>query len=266
MRFAEDIVALEPLLEIVSQAGELLKKYYGGRLDKQYKQDGSFATEADKASEAFLIAKLQALLPEAGIWAEESGNLMDGGESDLYWVIDPLDGTNNFSQGIPFSCISVALVKEKRPVVGIIYDFHRKEMFVASEGHGAYLNGVPIQVSQKRDLEKAMIGAPMAYKGDASAEVRHLFWDCMQRVDRRCMSIRVLGAAALDLAYAASGRFDAVFFDSLSWWDVAAGVVLIQEAGGIVTTYDGQPVDHTFKSLVGGASALHHQLKTVLNQ
>ncbi|MBT4855841.1 inositol monophosphatase [bacterium] len=266
MRFANEIVPFDSLEAVIIEAGKILKGFYGKSLEREFKSGGSFATEADLAAESYLIEHLKALLPGSGVWAEESGNQLDDASQDLYWVIDPLDGTNNFAQNIPFSCISVALVKQKQLAIGLIYDFHREEMFVASQGNGAYLNGNPIQVSRHRDLDRAMIAAPMAYKGDVSTEVRHLFWDCIQRVDKRCMSIRVLGAAALDIAYVACGRFDGIFIDNLYWWDVAAGALLIQEAGGVVSTYEGNPIDSSFKSLVGGSEQLHHQLKELLDK
>ncbi len=187
-------------------------------------------------------------------------------ENGYYWVIDPVDGTNNFAQGIPFSCISVALVSQQEIIIGIIYDFHRDEMFVASRGNGAYMNGQPIHVSSKAILQEAIISSPIAYRGQVSSKDRGAFWKALEEVDKECCSIRVLGSAALSLAYVACGRLDVALFDRLSWWDVAAGTLLIQEAGGIVTTFTGGPIDHSFKTLIGGPKALYDQLFVIISK
>ncbi|OGB97391.1 hypothetical protein A3F06_02715 [candidate division TM6 bacterium RIFCSPHIGHO2_12_FULL_36_22] len=263
MKFSQ-VVPFEGLQKIILHAGDLLRKFHIDSLTKSYKAGGSFATEADIASEKFLIEQLQALLPGSGIWAEESGKQLNN--NSYYWVIDPLDGTNNFVQRIPFSCVSVALVSQEQIIIGVIYDFHRDEIFVASRGNGAYLNGQSIHVSSKKALQDAIISAPIAYRGQVSATERRIFWNELEDVDKQCCSIRILGSAALSLAYVACGRLDIALFDRLSWWDVAAGSLLIEEAGGTVTTFSGKPIDCGFKTLIGGPKVLYDQLFVIVSK
>lgn len=264
MIFPDDLVSFGEVEEVVREAGKLLLRYYEDKLTKNYKSDGSYATEADLAAEEFLIAQLTELLPEAGIFAEESGKNDHSGRYN--WVIDPLDGTNNFAHSIPYSCISIALVEDDHPILAIIYDFHRNELFAAYRDHGAFLNGRPISVSKTDSMEQALICAPVAYKGTISAQKRQYYWNCLERVEKQCVTIRVLGAAALDLAYVAAGRVDGVFFEGLSWWDVAAGILLISEAGGQVSTYDQGVITSSFSNLVGGNKRIYPVLVGILEK
>jgi myo-inositol-1(or 4)-monophosphatase len=263
VKWNESFVSYEGLNNTLIGAGKILLEMYQSGLHEQYKTDGSFATEADLASEKFLIEGLIALRPDAGIWAEESGNNVQSGQN-LYWVIDPLDGTNNYAAGIPIGCISVALVQDGEPVVGMIYDFHRGDVFAACKECGSYCNGKPIFISKKNRLNDAMVAIPVPYRERKTKGEWVDFWRYVQAVSL-IATVRVYGSTALDLAYVAAGKIDAALVDSLSWWDVAAGVLLVVEAGGVVTTYSGDAVGSSFHDLVATGHELYGKIVPFIN-
>ncbi|MGE0206408.1 MAG: inositol monophosphatase [Candidatus Babeliales bacterium] len=241
---------------IIRKAGEILLFYYHKQMTWRDKKDQGFVTEADLASETFLMQELANVMPEASFFAEESGK-RGNQDADYCWVIDPLDGTTNFAFGIPYFCISVALTYKQQPVFGMIYVPLFDELFYAQKGAGAFLNDQKITVSKERSLDRSLflVGFPYA-KGKAFLSVLHHLED----ISPRTYAFRHLGAIALDQAYVACGRADGIFFEDLSWWDVAAGLILIQEAGGIVSTYTGKPVIPGYRSYVAGADLMHRKL------
>lgn len=251
-------VGPERLEAIVKEAGSIVLSYFNKQLSCRYKEQNGFVTEADLASEEFLMRELRALLPQAAFWAEESGK---SGEGDYCWVIDPLDGTTNFAHHIPYFCISVALTYRHKPIVGIIYQPLLNEFFYAEQGKGAFLNGVKIRVNPEQDLAKSMVVVGFRY-----AKNKH-FMGLVERVRHimpKTYSFRYFGAVALDLAYVAAGRLDGAFFEGLEWWDVAAGMLLIQEAGGWVTDFQGQEITPTYLSLVAANRQMHEKLLPLL--
>lgn len=254
MKKGEFFSVLEP---IVKEAGALLKGYYLRVKERYKKDDGSFATEADLASEKFLIEHLKNVVPGAGFFAEESG-IQKG--NDFAWVIDPLDGTTNFAYGLPYFCVSVALTKNDVPIVGVIYQPLLEEFFYAEKGAGATLNGYAIKVSHTEQLEKSLI---MFEHPDVNDD---RFNHAIQKVSPMASSLRQCGAAALDLAYCASGRSDAVLLGNLSWWDVAAGMLLISEAGGIVSSFDGGGIGPSYTDFLGGNKLISSQLLPIVSQ
>jgi len=245
---------------IVRQAGAIVLSYYHKKLDWNDKPGHGFVTQADIASEKFLIEELSKVLPEAGFFAEESGKQ---GSTDYCWVIDPLDGTTNFAFGIPYFCISVALVKNNVPLLGVIYDPLSEELFSAVQGKGATLNGQKIEVAQNRQLNKSLllVGFPYA-KGKAFMHVLQN----LEEISPRSYAFRHMGAIALDQAYVAAGRADGLFFEDLAWWDVAAGILLIKEAGGVVTTYQNEAIKPGYTSFVAANPAFHADLLLQLNK
>jgi myo-inositol-1(or 4)-monophosphatase len=238
---------------IMHTAGQLLLSFYGKPLVRMYKSDTSFATQADKAVEEFLIVELSTLLPQAGFCAEESG--MKGMQEGYCWVIDPLDGTTNFAHRLPYFCISVALTYNKVPVIGSIHNPITKEIWFAQVGKGAFLNGEKIAVSQPRALDESVIAARFPY--DMQSPLTHAVLSQAHTV----YAIRHCGSIALDMAYVASGRLDGALFNRLSWWDVAAGILLIQQAGGNVTTFEGQELNPEHHSCVAGGILIYNALR-----
>lgn len=198
------------------------------------KSFNNLVSYVDKTAEQKFMVELKKVLPEAGFIAEESEELEP---AEVWnWVIDPLDGTTNFIFKIPAFCTSVALIKNKELKIGVIYDPNRNEMFSAYQGGGAFLNGKKIRVSQKDELIKTLIATGFPYDDfDRSEKYLRLLGILMKETK----GIRRLGSAAIDLAYVACGRFDAFYEYGLNPWDVAAGSLIVQEAGGTVSDFKG---------------------------
>ncbi|MBN1549447.1 inositol monophosphatase [Candidatus Babeliales bacterium] len=254
-------VLIEPTIRILQEAGRLLISFRASSLSRTRKPDQGFVTEADLAVESFLVNKLSELTPGYHFYAEENGEIAEG-ESDYCWVIDPLDGTNNFAQGLPHFCISVALTHRHEPVLGFVYQPLLNEMFHAIKHGGAYLNDKPIHVSSHREIEGSVLVSCIPYI--RSAQTIRKVHEITDLALHYCV-LRILGAAALDQAYVACGKIDGIFLGALGWWDVAAGLLLIQEAGGIVTEIDGRKlVTKAFRSFIGGNAYIHRALAQTL--
>jgi myo-inositol-1(or 4)-monophosphatase len=241
---------------IMRAAGDIVLSYMSQaqQLTRMHKEGNGFATQADIASEEFLIEQLHKLLPEAGFIAEESGS--SNTNSSLQWVIDPLDGTTNFSQGLPYFCISVALTKDSVPIIAAIYQPLLNEFFYAQQGKGAWLNGQRIQVSTATKLEDAVVAVGLSYL----RRPRGPLLGVLSTIAKKTFAVRNFGAAALDLAYVACGRLDGVFFTHLSWWDVAAGILLIQQAGGQISDFSGESITPSYVSCVAGSPIIYQGL------
>jgi myo-inositol-1(or 4)-monophosphatase len=209
---------------------ELLQVTSKGRSD--------FVTEVDHAAEAAIIDTLKAAYPRHAILAEESGASDPQGEAEYVWIIDPLDGTTNFIHGFPQYAVSIALQHRGQLAQAVVYDPTRNELFTASRGRGAFLNDRRIRVSRRTQLREALIGTgfPFRQLDNLDAYLR-----IFKRVTEESAGIRRAGAAALDLAYVAAGRLDGFWEFGLSPWDMAAGALLIQEAGGFVADFDDTP-------------------------
>lgn len=228
--------------EIAREAGALLREFYARGVATEYKGDVDLVTEADRASETLIRERLQRRFPEHGIYGEEGTR--DGLDAEFRWYVDPLDGTTNFAHGFPVFC--VVLGCERRPaglaasadgemVAGVIYDPLRDEMFETERGKGAWLNGRRIAVSKTAKLQEALTatGFP-SHKRHRSPNV-HFY----QEITLRSHGVRRAGSAAIDLAYVACGRLDGFWEFNLNPWDTSAGVLLVREAGGRVTHFDG---------------------------
>lgn len=224
------------LAQIMNEAASIMEKSRMSYEHIEVKSKNSLVTEVDKNLERFFVDELGKLIPEAGFIAEEGTSDKKG--VDFNWIIDPLDGTTNFIHGIPAFCSSIALMQGKEIVLGGIMEYNSREYFHAVKDGGAFLNGKQIKVSQTETIEDSLIATGFPYYDfQHMEEYLLLFQDLM----RECRGIRRIGTAALDLAYVASGRFDAFFEYSLHPWDVAAGIVIIQEAGGTVSDFKGGP-------------------------
>ncbi len=247
-----------PLEKIMIRAGDLLLDYFNNGFTSKIKSGGGLVTNADIATEQFLKSELGALVPGAAFYAEESGR---SGTGDYCWVIDPLDGTNNFAHKLPYFCISVALTYRGIAQVGAIYQPLMKELFYAQRGGGAYLNGTTTKISATRSLEQSMLLIGLPYAKDATY---NRLLEKVQVLGPKSFAIRHMGAAALDCAYVASGRLDGLFLANLAWWDVAAGVLLMEEAGGMVTDFEGKLIDENYRSLVAGGPSVYQELRKLL--
>ncbi|MFE8646771.1 inositol monophosphatase family protein [Sphingomonas sp. NCPPB 2930] len=201
------------------------------------KQVNDFVTEVDQASEQSIIETLLTAYPGHGILAEESGNTHGAKDSEFVWIIDPLDGTTNFIHGFPVYCVSIALSVRGKIEQAVVYDPTRNDLFTATKGRGAYVNERRIRVSKRTRLQECLIATGFPFRpGDNLQQYLQVMGDVMQRT----AGIRRPGAAALDLAYVAAGFSDGFFETGLSPWDVAAGSLLVQEAGGLVGNFSGE--------------------------
>jgi len=226
---------MQPMLNIAvraaRRAGDLIVRgqQRGHELDVQVKQRNEFVTDIDRAAEQEIVAIIRGFHPDHAFLGEEGGA---SGSSDFVWVIDPLDGTTNFIHGFPQFAVSLALKVRGRVEVGVVYDPLRQELFTALRGSGAQLDGRRLRVSERRELEDSLIGTGFPYR---EAERLDAYLQMFRAVTLRCRGLRRAGAAALDLAYVAAARFDGFWEFGLKEWDMAAGCLLITEAGGMVT-------------------------------
>ena len=202
------------------------------------KQTNDFVTEVDHAAEAAIIDTLLTAYPDHAIWAEESGKRAGRhGGADHVWIIDPLDGTTNFIHGFPVYCVSIALMVGNRLEQAVVYDPSRNDLFCATRGRGAYLNDRRIRVAKRTGLRECLLSAGFSFRpGDAF----QTYLQMVGEVTPRCAGLRRCGSAALDLAYVAAGFTDGYFEMGLSPWDVAAGALLVTEAGGLVGNFSGE--------------------------
>lgn len=247
-------------IETARDAGRLLLEKFGRRIAVQKKGDIDLVTEADLASEALIVERIRSHFPRHEILAEESGEAKIDGDSTFKWIIDPLDGTTNFAHGYPCFCVTIALEREREVVVGVTYDPTRDELFSAERGGGASLNNKPIRVSACEELSEALIvtGFPYDFK-HRDDFARHLTQFLLNS-----RGVRRDGSAAIDMAYVACGRFDGFWEEGLNPWDMAAGVLLIEEAGGQVTSYDGSQFSIYSPPILASNGLIHTQMSRIL--
>jgi myo-inositol-1(or 4)-monophosphatase len=226
----------------------------------QDKSLNQLVSEVDKNAEAMLVEKLGKIFPDAGFIGEEN-TYSTPEDSEYTWVIDPLDGTTNFLHGLPVYCISVGLMHVNTPVAGVIYDIERDEMFYASKGSGSFMNNKKLSVTAVSNLQQSLIATGFPYHDFGQMDPYLRVLDYLMRHSR---GLRRMGSAAIDLAYTACGRFDGFFEFGLSPWDVAAGVVIIEEAGGVCMDMN-RGTDCIFgQSIIAGNSAITDELHRVI--
>jgi myo-inositol-1(or 4)-monophosphatase len=237
------------------KAGRVLADRFEGQRTVEYKGRIDLVTDADKAAEAELIGYVHHRFPDHTILSEESG-LESRGE--LRWFIDPLDGTTNYSHRVPHFCVSVAVQGSGELLAGAIYDPLRDELFSAARGQGATLNGSPLSVSSVQSIDRALLCTGFPYDVRERPEVP---LGLFNRLIRHAQGVRRIGSAALDLAYVAAGRFDGFFEFGLKPWDIAAGALLVMEAGGSITRVDGEPLDLAIGDVLACCPGIEEQLK-----
>ncbi len=236
------------------EAGSLLRERHGSSFAIAKKGRINLVTEMDLASEELIVRRLLTAYPDHQILAEERGQSQSS--SPWKWVIDPLDGTTNYAHGYRFFCVSIGLEFQGKIVLGVVHDPITLETFSAISGAGAELNGQPIRVSIEATLENAMLSTGFSYQPEAVEQNLELF----NALIRQARAIRRDGSAALDLCYVACGRFDGFWELSLSAWDVAAGTLIVREAGGGVSRFDGAPGTIYDGEIVVSNGSLHAAL------
>lgn len=241
-------------------AGKILLKKARGKHRVELKGRIDLVTDADLASEKYIINNILREFPDHSILAEE-GSLVENG-SEFKWVIDPLDGTTNFSHDFPFYCVSIACEYRGNIIAGAIYDPERNEMFAACKNGGARLNKRKIHVSSQNKLEQALLATGFPYDIGTSREDNLKYF---KRFVKKAQAVRRAGSAALDLAYLACGRFDGFWELKLHPWDCAAAKIIVEEAGGRVTSFDGSKYSIYDKYILATNKKLHRQMMNILS-
>jgi myo-inositol-1(or 4)-monophosphatase len=248
-------------IQTARDAGYLIAERLGRSSKVHNKGEIELLTESDLASEKLIIDRIRTFHPRHSILAEESGESAGGEQqSEWKWIIDPLDGTTNYAHGYPCFCVSIALEHNGEMELGVVYDPMRDEMFTAERGQGAALNGRRIHVSQIDNLNRALLCTGFPYDVRERSEFARHFANFIMNAQ----GVRRDGAAALDLAYVACGRFEGFWEEGLKPWDVAAGVLLVEEGGGRVSNYDGSQFIVYHPPILASNGLVHEQMMKVL--
>jgi len=252
LAFAEDVAR---------GAGDILRRNYGRQQTIHFKGEINLVTDVDRESEEYILGRIREAYPDHGVLSEESPELPS--PSPYRWIIDPLDGTTNYAHGYPCFCVSVAVEREGAVVAGAVYDPLLNETFTASRGGGAHRNGEPVAVSGIGDLRKSLLATGFAYDVKSSTDNN---FDYFRAFVLTGQAIRRDGSAALDLCYLACGRFDGFWELKLKAWDTAAGLLILEEAGGIASRLDGSPYDIHQPDLLASNGRIHRQMVEVLRK
>ncbi|MBI2619269.1 MAG: inositol monophosphatase [Ignavibacteriales bacterium] len=254
---------LDLAIEAATEAGRMIKMHSGRAMKVESKsgQETNLVTDLDRKAEELIIRTIKKRYHNHDFLAEESGSHET--KSDYRWVIDPIDGTTNFTHGLPIYCVSIGLEHRGELILGVVYDPNRDELFTAEKGKGAFLNKRPIRVSGTRTLIEALVvtGFPYDVRSNPGHVVQHFNNFLMA-----AQAVRRLGSAALDLCYVAAGRFDGYWEVTLNPWDMAAGVLILEEAGGKFTDLEGFPSTIHRKSLLTSNGIIHEQMVEVLKR
>ena len=226
------------------------------------KGPGDFVTSADKRTEKILIDELQKAHPEYGIIAEETG-IINKSNTEKRWIIDPIDGTMNFLNGIPQFAISIGYEEKSEITCGVIFNPIINEMFIAEKGNGAYLNNSRIRVSNKKKIKNALLvtGGP---KGNS--KIKNKIFSEYINVSNNVSNVRKFGSAALDMAYVACGRFDGYWQRELNYWDIAAGIIILKEAGGFINFFEEDKNNALKKNIIASNSNIHNELLDLISK
>jgi len=250
---------LQVAVEAARAAGRILKERADSVGEIEYKGEIDPVTEIDLLCEKAVIDRIQKTFPNHAFLAEESGDTE--GDVDHLWIIDPLDGTVNYAHGYPAYCVSIGYQCKGEVAVGVVYNPCLDELFIAERGQGATLNGKPIAVSPIADLKQSLLATGFPYDINESSDNN---LDNFQKFITACQAIRRPGSAALDLCYTAMGRFEGFWEMKLHPWDYAAGWLLIEEAGGKVTRFDGSPFQMGDRSVLASNGYIHQSMVDVL--
>jgi myo-inositol-1(or 4)-monophosphatase len=240
--------------EVAREAGALLMGYFQQHVKIEYKGDVDLVTIADRKSEALILERIRAKWPAHDVLGEEGARIETG--SDYKWYVDPLDGTTNFAHGFPVFCVSLAIDYKGKRVAGVLYDPTRDELFSAELGSGAYLNGEKMRVSATAKLAECLVAT--GFPSQKRHKNPNIFF--YHQITLKTHGVRRAGSAALDLANVASGRFDGFWEFNLNPWDTAAGVLIVEEAGGRVTDFSGGPFQLNSRETVATNGIVHEAL------
>ncbi len=246
-------------MDIAREAGSILTGYYG-RIPYELKAEFDLVTDADRASERFIVEQLSARFPAHGIVAEEGGGRES--RSEYCWYVDPLDGTTNFAHGYPMWCVTIALRRGEEMIAGCVFDPLRNEMFSAERGSGAYLNNRRIRVSKVPSLEQALVCTGYPSRRRHQDINIHFFY----QLSMWTHGVRRGGSAAIDLSYVASGRLELFWEFGLRPWDMAAGTLIVTEAGGSVTSMTGAPFDLNGPTVLADNGAIHAETLEIFGE
>lgn len=252
---------LEIAIVVAHKAGKALMKYWGKLKEIREKEHFSnLVTEADKASENIILRELKRNFPGHAILTEETG-LHPSQDSEFLWVIDPLDGTTNFSHQFPVFAISIGLMYQNEPVVGVIYDPYFEQLYTGAIDLGAKRNNKKIAVSKVAKLQRSLLATGFAYDRNQTVNNNYAQFCHLTSITH---GVRRLGSAALDLAYVASGSLDGFWERGLQPWDICAGAVILKEAGGLLSDYDGSPLDMNSGRVIATNGLIHNELKDAI--
>ena len=249
--------------EAALKAGSVLKALYGKPHQIDHKGEIDLVTEADWAAEKTIIPILTTDIPEIGVLAEESSSTKHLIPEGPVWIIDPLDGTTNFAHGFPWFAVSIGYAEEGEPRAGVIYAPMQDELFCAAKGCGAWLNGNRITVSKAGSLVDSLMATGFPY---SIRQCSRNVIDALESMVLKCQGVRRAGAATLDLAYVACGRLDGFWEIGLKPWDTAAGVVILEEAGGRLSDFRGRPFSPFVPEVLATNGTIHQQASKILEQ
>lgn len=255
----ETRLLLSAVKKIITTTGDQIYRSAGGKKNIRYKGEIDLVTGFDRRAQQTLVKALRRRYPDIGVLSEERISIPSVGSAR--WIIDPLDGTTNFAHDLPIWCLAIALEENRRVTLGVVYDPTRRELFWAIRGRGAYLNGRRINVSHTRRLDRSLLVTGFPYDIRRS-QVNNLEYFC--RFARRAQAVRRLGSAALDLCYTACGRFDGYWELKLSPWDQAAGSLIVQEAGGKITDFSGNPFDYYGHEVLASNGFIHQAMQRII--
>lgn len=260
---------MEPMLSIAVRTAERAGNYIVrenlnvDRMTVHQKKPNDFVSDVDKAAEHMIVEALKKTYPDHGFICEESGS--SNADADYVWLIDPLDGTTNFLRGIPHYCVSIACLHQGKVIHAVVHDPIRRETFSASRGRGAYVNGRRMRVRASKGLDGALLGTGIPFS-DRNEQLIAPYIATLTELLPQTAGVRRAGAAALDLAYVAAGRFDAFWEVGLSSWDMAAGALLVQEAGGLVGDFKGGNTFLKTGNIVAGSPKAFKPLLQTVNK
>lgn len=253
---------LEKIFEITREAGKIVRKGFSENFSVDFKSNETdLVTEIDKKSEDAIISFIKKNFPSHKILAEESGKT--SGSSEYVWVIDPIDGTTNFAHGLPIFSISIGVQKNNETIYGVVYDVMRDAMYFAEKGNGSFMNEKKLAVSTNDDLRRSVLVTGFPYN---IKENPHRAIERFGKFLRKSRAIRRLGSAAIDLCYVAQGVFDGFWEVHLNPWDMCAGKLIVEEAGGLVTNFKGEEMTIYSKQLLATNGKVHEEMMKVLNE
>ncbi|MEJ2617777.1 MAG: inositol monophosphatase family protein [Ignavibacteriaceae bacterium] len=252
---------IQDIINISKEAGEIVREGFGKKLKIEYKSnETNLVTEIDKASEKHILDFIKKKYPAHNILAEESGEKKSG--SEYLWVVDPLDGTTNFAHGLPIFSVSIGLQKNGKTIIGVVYDVMQDITYFAEEGSGAYANTERIKVSLNEKINHSVLVTGFPYNISENPENA---LEIFSALTRKARAIRRLGSAAIDLCYVARGVFDGFWELFLHPWDICAGMLIVEEAGGFITDFNGKAIDIYTKRILASNKVIHSKLMDIIN-